>query len=34
MYIDDFGTIGTPDAIKEVIAALGNVFKLKTLSEM
>jgi hypothetical protein len=26
IYVDDGGIIGTPDAIKEVISALGKVF--------
>jgi hypothetical protein len=34
LYIDDGGIIGTPDAITEVIAALGRVFKVKTLGDM
>jgi hypothetical protein len=29
-----YGLIGTPDAIKEVISALGNVFKVKTMGKM
>jgi hypothetical protein len=32
--VDDGGIIGTPDAIKEVISALGKVFKVKTMGEM
>jgi hypothetical protein len=31
IYVDDGGTIGTPDAIKEVISALGKVFKVNTM---
>jgi hypothetical protein len=34
IYVDDGGIIGSPDAIKEVISALGKVFKEKTISEM
>jgi Reverse transcriptase (RNA-dependent DNA polymerase) len=29
IYVDDGGIIGTPDAIKEVISALGKGFKVK-----
>jgi hypothetical protein len=32
--VDDGGIIGTPDAIKEVITALGKSFKVKTMGEM
>jgi hypothetical protein len=34
MYVDDGGTIGTSDAIKEVISALWKSFKVKTKGEM
>jgi hypothetical protein len=34
IYVDGGGIIGTPDAIKEVINALGKVFKVKTMGEM
>jgi Reverse transcriptase (RNA-dependent DNA polymerase) len=34
IYVDDGGTIGTPEAITEVIKALGNTFKVKSMSEM
>jgi hypothetical protein len=34
IYADDGGIIGTPDAIKELISALGKVFKIKTMGEM
>jgi Reverse transcriptase (RNA-dependent DNA polymerase) len=34
IYVDDGGTIGTPDAIKEVISALGKSFKVKTMGEI
>jgi Reverse transcriptase (RNA-dependent DNA polymerase) len=34
LYVDDGGTIGTPDDIKEVTSALGKVFKVKTMGEM
>jgi hypothetical protein len=34
IYADDGGIIGTPAAIKEVISALGKVFKVKTMGEM
>jgi hypothetical protein len=34
IYVDDGGIIGTPDAIKEVIFALGKVFKVKSMGEM
>jgi hypothetical protein len=30
----DGGIFGTPDAIKEVISALGKSFKVKTMGEM
>jgi Reverse transcriptase (RNA-dependent DNA polymerase) len=34
MYVDDGGIIGTPDAIKDVISALGKSFKDKTMGDM
>jgi hypothetical protein len=34
MYVDDGGIIKIPDDIKEVISALGKVFKVKTMGEM
>jgi len=34
IYVDDGGIIGTPEAIKEVIEALGNTFKVKSMGEM
>jgi Reverse transcriptase (RNA-dependent DNA polymerase) len=34
IYVDDGGIIGTPDAIKEVIAALGKLFKVNTMGEI
>jgi Reverse transcriptase (RNA-dependent DNA polymerase) len=34
IYVDDGAIIGTPDAIKEVISALGNSFKVKPMGEM
>jgi Reverse transcriptase (RNA-dependent DNA polymerase) len=34
IYVDDGRVIGTPDAIKEVISALGESFKVKTMGEM
>jgi hypothetical protein len=34
IYMDDGGIIGIPDAIKEVISALGKSFKVKTMGEM
>jgi hypothetical protein len=34
IYVDDGGIIGTPVAIKEVIEALGNTFKVKSMGEM
>jgi hypothetical protein len=34
IYVDDGGIIGTPEAIKEVIEALGNTFKVKLMGKM
>jgi hypothetical protein len=34
IYVDVGGTIGTPEAIKELIEALGNTFKVKSMGEM
>jgi Reverse transcriptase (RNA-dependent DNA polymerase) len=34
IFVDDRGIIGTPEAIKDVIEALGKEFKDKTMSEM
>jgi hypothetical protein len=33
-YVDDGVIIGTPEAIKEVIEALGTTFKVKSMGEM
>jgi hypothetical protein len=33
-YVDDGGNIGNPEAIKEVVEALGNTFKTKSMGEM
>jgi hypothetical protein len=32
IYVDDDGILGTPDANKEVISALGKSFKVKTIN--
>jgi hypothetical protein len=32
IYVDDGGTVGTPEALKEVIEALSNSFKVKPMS--
>jgi Reverse transcriptase (RNA-dependent DNA polymerase) len=34
IYVDDEGIISTPEAIKEVIEALGNTYKVKSMGEM
>jgi hypothetical protein len=34
IFVDDGGIIGTPDAIKEVIAILGKVLKVRTMGEL
>jgi hypothetical protein len=34
IYVEDGGFIGTPEAIKNVIKALGNTFKVKSMGDM